>query len=175
MDLAPISSWLGIIGGVLAIPLFILRVFEFRRDRRPSLSVTTILRSHVEEGNDVTLLNSSKMPASIYSLDLVWAKRGWLGKNSSLGRRVIRTEYHLEDSRANITVPANGAHNLNFSEDSHFTWGRSIEHDLYLRLWMVGQKGAVWLWITGPSKEAQELSLLQRHLRRRRLHRTAEE
>jgi hypothetical protein len=88
-------------------------------------------------GNDLILLNNSKIPANIYHFELVSAKRSLLGKNFKLGRRFLGTEFSLEDVVCDITVPPHGQRTLNFSEQDHFAWGARLKFELYLRLWLV--------------------------------------
>ena len=66
MDQATVTLWLSIVGTSVAIVLAGIRGYEFFRDRRPKLSVVVRLTSCEEEGNDLTLLNSSKVPANFY-------------------------------------------------------------------------------------------------------------
>jgi hypothetical protein len=66
----PMALW----GASLATALGLLRAFEFWRDRRPHLQTTYIWRGDPETGNDLLLINDSKVPASIFNLHLVWAK-----------------------------------------------------------------------------------------------------
>jgi len=97
MDQATASFWLSIFSTAVSTVLVGVRGYEFFRDRRPKLSMVACLTSCEEIGNDLTLLNISKVPAKIYYYDLVWAKRSFLGKNVKLGRRVLRTYSPLED------------------------------------------------------------------------------
>jgi len=83
MDQVTTTLWLSIVGTLVAIVLAAIRGYEFLRDRRPKLSVIARLTTSEEEGNDLILLNNSKMPANIYYFDLVLAKRSLLGKNFS--------------------------------------------------------------------------------------------
>jgi hypothetical protein len=53
-------------GSLVAFGLAILKVLEFFRDRKPKLSLEVILRGHQELGNDLLIINSSKVPACIY-------------------------------------------------------------------------------------------------------------
>jgi hypothetical protein len=87
MHQATTTLWLSIVGTSVASVLAAIRGYEFFRDRRPRLSVVTRLTTSEQEGNDLILLNNSRVPANIYYFDLVWAKPGFLGKNVGLGRR----------------------------------------------------------------------------------------
>jgi hypothetical protein len=89
--------------------------------------------------------------AAIRGYEFFRAKRSLLGKNFKLGRRFLRTEFSLEDVVCDITVPPHGQRTLNFSEGDYFAWGASLKFDLYLRLWLVGRRFPLWLWVTGPS------------------------
>jgi hypothetical protein len=61
-------------GSLVAFGLAILKVLEFFRDRKPKLSIEALLRGHEELGNDLLLINSSKVPACVYYYELVWVK-----------------------------------------------------------------------------------------------------
>jgi hypothetical protein len=150
MDQATVTLSLSIVGTSVALVLAAIRVCEFFRDRRPKLSVVARLTSCEVEGNDMIVLNNSKVPANIYYFDLVWAKQGFLGKNVGLGRRFLNEQDPLGGDPCDITVPPHQQYSLNFSEQNHFGW-RS-EDDLYLRLSLVGRRSPLWLWVSGPRK-----------------------
>ena len=150
MDQATVTFWLSIAGTCVAIVLAGIRGYEFFRDRRPKLSVIACLTSNEEIGNDLILLNSSKVPANIYYFDLVWAKRSFLGKNVGLGRRLLWEHYSLDGDTCDITVPPHEQTSLNFSGENHFGWPR--EDDLYLRLSLIGRHSPLWLWVSGLCK-----------------------
>ena len=143
---------------VSAVSLFIsgslavLRYNEYRLSRAPRLSLTTLLTGDEGLGNEITLLNASSVPASIYSYDLVWARRGPFGKNCSVGRRYVDTGFSLRADSVHITVPPHSQETIHFRGQDHFPWGGSITHDLYIRLWMVGRRKPLWLWVTEPYK-----------------------
>ena len=120
MDQATVTLWLSIVGTSVALVLAAIRVCEFFRDRRPKLSVVARLTSYEVEGNDLILLNTSKVTANIYYFDLVWAKRSFLGKNVGLGRRLMRERDPPEGDTCDITVPPHQQYSLNFREENHF-------------------------------------------------------
>jgi hypothetical protein len=47
-------------------------------------------------------------------------------------------------------IAPHSTHPLGFKEEYHFDWGVRLKQDIYLRLWLVGRNGPIWLWITGP-------------------------
>jgi hypothetical protein len=61
---ADISTWLTRIGALTGFAVFVLRVWEFHRDRRPSLRVFFV--GSGPDGYYATILNSSKVGTSIY-------------------------------------------------------------------------------------------------------------
>jgi hypothetical protein len=143
-----LKDWIAIAGFVLAVALAVLRLFEYFRDRRPRLRIVVNLTSSAEIGNDIVLLNASKVPAGIWAMDLVWVKAGFFGKRHSLFRKVINNEYSPDDY-CNITVGAHSQHTLSFSEQNHFAWGDHASGDLYLRLWLIGSLRPKWFFVTG--------------------------
>jgi hypothetical protein len=154
MDQVYFTFWLSIFGTAVSTVLACVRGYEFFRDRRPKLSLISRLCSWDELGNDLVLLNSSKIPANIYYYELVWAKRSFLGKNIKLGRRILSKHSPLEEDLCDITVPPHQQATLNFSEQNHF--GTISEHDLYLRLSLVGRRSPLWLWVLGRNKPRLE-------------------
>ena len=138
---------LNTVGSLVAFGLAFLKLLEFFRDRKPTLAVVAMLRGIADVGNDLILTNSSKVPASIYYFELVWAKRSPLGKDIALGRKELRTEFTLEDGPCNITVDGYSTYLLNFSNEHHFDWGTD---DLYIKLSLVGREKPLWIWVVGP-------------------------
>jgi hypothetical protein len=126
------------IGAITGFIAFVLKVWEFYRDRRPALTVQKWLTSDPDRGNTLLILNSSKVLATIYSYSLEGVPR-------TFGSRVWprfkghNIEFHLEDRHANIIVPAYGQYALEFREQDHFDWSMRRKTDLYLRLWIVGR------------------------------------
>jgi hypothetical protein len=100
MDQATVTLWLSIVGTSVALVLAAIRVCEFFRDRRPKLSVVARLTSYEVEGNDLILLNSSKVPANLlFRLGVgetkLSGKERWIRKTAyegtgSSGRRHLR-------------------------------------------------------------------------------------
>lgn len=139
------------IGSLVAFGLAGLRLYEFVRDRRPRISAHTILRSLPDMGNTITLLNSGKVPAGIYNFTLVWVEPHWTNWLGSRFRRVNNEESMIGfDQTCDITVDPYSQYSLEFSENDHFDWGGDLESDIYLKLWVVGRRKPLWLWITGP-------------------------
>jgi hypothetical protein len=140
-------------GAYVALGLAGLKVLEFFRDRKPVLSVEPLLRGSAEIGNDLLLLNSSKVPACIYYYELMWVKPKFLTRRFGLMREEVGYEFSLEDNTADITIDGYSIATLNFSDDHYFDWGDDVKNDLYLKMSMVGRKRPFWFWITGPKRK----------------------
>ena len=155
MDQATATFWLGTVGGwSMAFVMMLIRAYEFYRDRRPKLSLVVSLTSAQEEGNTITLLNASKVPANLWNYSLAWVKPGFFRRHIPLLRRVEHEESPFDFENCNITVEPYAQCSLNFSEGDHFSWGHKMTHDIYLKLWMVGRRShsPKWLWVTGPAR-----------------------
>jgi hypothetical protein len=139
-------------GTLVAFGLAALKVLEFFRDRKPKLSVEPLLRGSPEVGNDLLLLNSSKVPACVYYYELIWVKPKFLTRRFGLRREEVDCEFSLEDNTTDITIDGYSLTTLNFSDSDHFDWGNDVENDLYLKISMVGIKRPLWFWITGPTR-----------------------
>jgi hypothetical protein len=46
---------------------------------------------------------------------------------------------------------------LQFIEQYHFDWGVELEHDIYLKVWIVGHDDPFWLWVMGRKKRGAGL------------------
>jgi len=139
-------------GAYVALGLAGLKVLEFFRDRKPTLSVEPLLRGSVELGNDLLIMNSSKVPAHVYYYELIWVTPKFLTRRFGLRRKEVSYEFSLEDNTADITIDGYSLETLNFSDDEHFNWGDDVENDLYLKVSIVGRKKPLWFWITGPKR-----------------------
>lgn len=140
------SDFLAIWGAALATALAALRGVEFWRDRRPHLKIDYILRSDARLGNDVLLINNSPLPASIYRLHVVWAKRRWFGP-----LRPLRVVFDNDDDFLQVTVPPHGTKKLHFAEAAHFPMFSQRQHHgaiLYGKLWIVGRDSPLWVRIS---------------------------
>ena len=139
-------------GSLVAFGLAVLKVLEFFRDRKPKLKLEAMLRNHVELGNDLLLINSSKVPACVYYYELIWLKPRRITRWFGLYRKEVGYEFTLEDNLADLKIDGYSTATLNFSGIDHFVWGRGAADDLYLKISMVGRKKPLWFWVTGPSK-----------------------
>lgn len=142
--------WLQVSSIIFAHILALVRVYEFVRDRRPKLSLTPLLTSDSDMGNTLLLLNSSKVPANIYSYSLVWVKAGVFSAYTPFLSKVVREEFPLEAEFSNMTVPAHSQYQLLFRELDWFEWGCKLKYELYLKVRIVGRRRPLWLWVTGP-------------------------
>jgi len=149
------AHWLSLYGAILATGLAVFRVWELYRDRRPNLRLVAGLTSDPHEGHSLTLLNASKIPAGIWCYDLVWTKAGPLRRRLPIGIRVEHEESPLGHDTCNIKVEAHGQYSLEFRGLDYFPWdgrhGQTRWH-VYLRLWLVGRRRPIWLWVTGPNR-----------------------
>lgn len=139
-------------GAAVAFVLAVLRVFEFVRDRRPSLSVSTSFTTDEDIGNQITLLNASRISAAVHYFSLVWTRRKPWYRRLPFFKSVVTEETPLQGHSCDITVPAHGMAQLVFNEVNHFDWGHKIKDDIYLKVWMVGRRRPKWFWITGPTE-----------------------
>jgi hypothetical protein len=142
MTFDPLAVW----GAVLATFLGIFRAYEFWRDRRPRLQTSYIWRGHAATGHDLLLINDSKVPASIYSLHLVWADPKPFQQPVEHS-----TAFDNEDDFVRIVVPPHGTERLTFSEADYFPTRPPREHPnarLYAKLRLVGWSQPLWVPIT---------------------------
>ena len=137
-------------GSYVALGLAALKVVEFFRDRKPKISVVTMLRGSVQYGNDLLLMNASKVPATLYYYELIWLEPSLITKYLGLRRKHVSYEFSLEDELCNITIDGHSHEVLNFSDERYFDSGSSVKSDLYLAISFVGRRRRQWLWITGP-------------------------
>jgi len=149
-----ISVWLGIAAFAISLVLAILKGIEFYGSRRASFTASVRLTGSEEIGNTIVLLNKSNIPATISYFDLVWVKRRSLfGCPVPFTREISYQESLIDPSDSyDETVPPHGVHALVFADESHFAWGYHIRQNIYLRLWLIGRRQPIWIWVTGPSK-----------------------
>lgn len=154
MDKADISFWLSIAGFIISAILAAVRLMEFFVTRRVSFKLSSSLVSLEEIGNTITVLNRSSIPVTISYYEIGWVKkRELLGIPIPYTKNETSSETPLEPGEGcNILVQPHQTEVFVFKNDSHFYWGSSIKHDIYLKIWLVGYGGPYWLWITGPSK-----------------------
>jgi hypothetical protein len=145
MDMATAAF---LVSGVLAL----IRIYEFFQDRRARLKLLVSLTGSEQIGNTLTLLNSSKVPANIYYVSLVWIEPTFLSRYLRFFRKIVTQETFSDHDYLNITVPPHGQQEFNYSEQYHFDWGQSLKHDIYLKVWLTGWRFPKWFFVTGPSK-----------------------
>jgi hypothetical protein len=145
-----VSTLLTQIGALTGFLAFVFKVWEFYRDRRPSLRITYSLTGDATEGNTITILNSSKVGTIIYYFSLealppTRLNRLWPRFPQGFDHK----EFDLEYSTVKIEVPAYGLANLNFAHADHFNWGVSRTHDLYLRIWTTARRRPMNFFVVG--------------------------
>jgi hypothetical protein len=147
MDQAAISFWLSIVGTTVAVVLAIIRGYEFFSGLRPRIKTSVTLTGSEEVGNTVVLLNKSSTPVSMAYFDLAWTeRRSLLGCPVPFTRRVVNNSSPIEPPDGYyVTIGAHDTHSLSFTGEDHFDWDG--EHDVYLRLWLVGRSSPIWLLI----------------------------
>ena len=112
------------------------------------------LTSSEEIGNTIKILNASAIPVTISYFELAWTERRKVfGIPIPFTRKEVSTDSPIDppDSYDALVLPHQTI-TLNFSDKYRFDWGKDLKHDIYLKVWLVGQGGPKWLWITGPSK-----------------------
>ncbi|MCC6467853.1 MAG: hypothetical protein IT563_05995 [Alphaproteobacteria bacterium] len=150
MNQATATFALSVFGAFTATALAVIRIYEFVQDRRLRLDLVAALNTDEQIGHKLVLLNASKTPTNAHYMDLVWVERRWFTRLVPAMGRVVSVEWCPDGEPCNVTVPANSQRTLTFDQADHFSWGAGIEHDLYLRLWLVGRHSPKWLWVTGP-------------------------
>jgi hypothetical protein len=151
MDRADISFWLSIVGTTVAVALAIIKVYEFFSALRPRIKASVTLTGSEEVGNTIVLLNKSSIPANLAYFDLAWvARRSLLGLPIPFTRKVVATDSPIDlPDGYYVTIPAHETHTLSFTEEDHFGWS-NLKLNIYLRLWLIGRRSPIWIWVTGP-------------------------
>jgi hypothetical protein len=149
--------WLTRFGALTGFAAFAFKVWEFYRDRRPSLRIIPSLTSDEEQGNMIVILNSSKVGTSIYYYSLealppTWLNRRWQRFPEDFAGHV---EFDLEFRPVKIEVAAYGQANLLFADVDHFRWGKSRTDDLYLRLWTSARRRPINFLVAPAGGRAQ--------------------
>jgi hypothetical protein len=151
MDEKTATFWLSIWGAALATVLAIMKGFEFYKSQRLSFKSTAQLTSSDEIGNTIIILNNSGIAATIHYFDLVWTDRlSLFGWRVPFTRKVVDDSSPLDGDSYSVTLPPHSTLPLLFSEGDHFKWGAGLKHNIYLRIWVIGRRAPVWLWVTGP-------------------------
>jgi hypothetical protein len=155
MNREDITFCLSIVGSVTAIVLAIIKVFEFWTQRRQKFGLDVGLTGSEDLGNTLVLLNRSNVPLAISYFDLAWVERrcllGCRRCRIPFTRRVIRDDSPCDPASGYYaTVQPHATHRLSFTGQYHFHSGVRLPHDIYLRLWIVGRRSPIWMWVTGP-------------------------
>lgn len=154
MDKADVSFWLSIAGFCISVVLAIVKLIEFFITRRVKLKADASLTSSGDIGNTITILNASAIPVTISYFELSWVERKKIWSIPiPFTRLEVSTESPIDppDGYDALVLP-HQTHSITFSGEYHFDWGGSLEHDIYLKVWLVGQGRPTWLWVTGPAR-----------------------
>lgn len=152
MERADVSFWLSIASFATSTILAMIKGVEFYGTRRISISVDSSFTSDEGLGNTLTLLNRSSTPITISYYELVWVERRKLvGIAIPFTRRETYSETPLDPmDGCQIAMPPHATYSLEFRDEYHFDWGRSLKNAIYLKVWLVGGRSPIWLWVTGP-------------------------
>jgi hypothetical protein len=145
---------LSIVGTTVAVALAIIKSYEFFQGLRPRIKASVTLTSSEEIGNTIVLLNKSSTPANLSYFDLAWIERKLLfGWPIPFTWRIVLDESPIDQPDGYyVTIAPHDTHTLSFTEEDHFGWGRDLKQDIYLRLWLIGRRSPIWIWITGPRR-----------------------
>lgn len=141
-----LAAW----GAMLSTLLAVVRIWETRREGL-RLSASYGFHSDPDEGNEVIVLNTSKLPVMVSYWELVWGHYSW-------GRFIIDEEewkFPLTPEDMDFTVPPHSKHALRFVGGEHFEWGPSSSKrgKIYLRLHIVGRHRRVTLLVYDPDNK----------------------
>ena len=150
-----LAVWLTRAGAFMGFVAFLLKLWEFYHDRRPSLRLTYSFASDPDMGNTLVILNSSKVGTCIWNYSLVAVPNTvldqlWPRFSSSYARVEVMHEEMSGGDPVNIEVPPYGQATIRFSGEHHFDWSHSRTNDLYLRLWTTFRRRPISLFVVGP-------------------------
>jgi hypothetical protein len=134
---------------LFAVASSAISVWQFLSGLRHGLKGQMIFRVGPEGGDDDLLVtNASSRPASVYYVSLDWVRPSRFGRWCPLGRKVLRNEFNSEDEFASFVIPSSGTHLFKFTEASALGSSPSSAAKLCLRLWIVGRRREIWIWLT---------------------------
>jgi hypothetical protein len=153
VDRVDVSFWLSIVATV-AVVLAIIKGYEFFSGLRPRIKASVTLTGSEEIGNTIVLLNKSSISANTSYFDLVWVEpRTSFGWPIPFTRRIVAESSPIDPPDGYyVTIAPHETHALSFTGDDHFGWGRELKYGIYLRLWLIGRRSPIWIWITGSQK-----------------------
>ena len=136
-------------GAVLSTGLALLKVWEFQKSRL-KLSTTFYFTSEPEEGNKITVINTSDTPILISYWELIWVKRVRLFQK----KLTYEMTPDPDDAYYTTTIGPHSTHTWHFSEGDFFLWGPSqvSKGQLYLKLYILGRRRPRWLKVYDPAK-----------------------
>jgi hypothetical protein len=94
-----------------------------------------------EYGNEITFLNTSSIPMTIPSYELVWTSpHRWIGVKIPFTHEVISDDTPFNPAfDYNIPIQPHATHTLSFADQHHFEWGLYIPETVYLRILFCGK------------------------------------
>jgi hypothetical protein len=94
-----------------------------------------------EYGNEITFLNTSSIPMTIPSYELVWTSpHRWIGVKIPFTHEVISDDTPFNPAfDYNIPIEPHATHTLSFADQHHFEWGLYIPETVYLRILFLRQ------------------------------------
>ncbi|MEN3758352.1 hypothetical protein ACEUBN_17430 [Aeromonas veronii] len=124
-----ISLLLGVWGALLSTILFVLKLYEVW-GQRFQIEVSSITRSSVELGHDISIKNLSSKPVLLEYLEL-YSKKGWFpfSKCSYI--------WSPEDSCLDARIEPFGKKTYNFNQGDYFSLS---DKKVYMRLYFAGHK-----------------------------------
>lgn len=138
-----------ILTGVTTIFGLPIATVRWLLSRRNDLKLETIyLLSSPDQGNSITIINSSSVPVLIGHWELVWRKRSFLRPE----KRALEEEYDFDGGV--LRIDAHSSLVLNFTDRRYFAWGRdqAVKGKLWLKLWVSGRLGFKWLMVYDPKR-----------------------
>lgn len=152
MNRADISFWLSIAGFATSSVLALIKAVEFYGSKRVSLTVDTRLTGSADVGNTLTLMNKSSFPATVSYFELAWTEpHQFAGVAIPFTRKVIDTDTPLDPmDGCSMPLAPHGIVSIEFAGDHHFNWGGTLEHAIHLKVWLIGHRSPIWLYVTGP-------------------------
>jgi hypothetical protein len=155
-----VTFWLSIASFATSGILAIIKLVEFFGANKIRIKADVSLTSLPELGNTITLLNDSEIPITISYFELVWTNKRKLFGLIPLPftRKVEASDSPIDppDGYSALVAP-HETHVLQFTEQYHFDWGVELEHDIYLKVWIVGHDDPFWLWVMGRKKRGAGL------------------
>lgn len=136
-------------GAILSTGLAALRVWEFAT-RGPSLVSRRHFSPSPEQGNTITIENTSATPAMISYWELVWVS----GRHPPFNEKRRVGSPDARSPIKTMTIAPHSTVDLLFSGQEYFGWGAGTESmgRLFLKLHMAGRRKPRWLFVYDPKE-----------------------